>query len=166
MTTSFRKDAQKLIPPYGGRLINLLVEDQERFELIRRSSHLRSIQLSARSLCDLELLATGAFSPLDRFMNEADYRHVLERMRLTDLECIRGHTLSLGCWVSTRDADSARLQISDDSGHAVSHPHPGDGAWHFLKVSKRISQEPSFVEAHLQLAVPGSALFDGAILLL
>src|SRR5712664_718308 len=43
---------------------------------------LPSVQLSARSVCDLELLATGAFSPLDRFMGSADYKHVLEEMRL------------------------------------------------------------------------------------
>jgi len=43
-----------------------------------------SLQLSPRSLCDLELLATGAFSPLDRFMGEADYRRVLEEMRLAN----------------------------------------------------------------------------------
>jgi sulfate adenylyltransferase len=45
---------------------------------------LPSIQLTARSLCDLELLATGAFSPLDRFMGKADYEQVLEEMRVSD----------------------------------------------------------------------------------
>jgi sulfate adenylyltransferase len=35
-------------------------------------------------LCDLELLAVGAFSPLDRFMSEADYKSVLDEMRLAD----------------------------------------------------------------------------------
>ncbi len=42
------------------------------------------MQISARSLCDLELLATGAFSPLDRFMGKADYERVLTEMRLSD----------------------------------------------------------------------------------
>ena len=42
------------------------------------------MQISARSVCDLELLATGAFSPLDRFMGQADYERVLTEMRLKD----------------------------------------------------------------------------------
>src|SRR6185436_18913871 len=40
--------------------------------------------LSDRSLCDLELLAIGAFSPLSRFLNRADYERVLGEMRLAD----------------------------------------------------------------------------------
>lgn len=71
-----------LIAPYGGKLVNLVVDGEEREELLARSSHLPSVQISARSLCDLELLATGAFSPLDRFMGKADYERVLTEMRL------------------------------------------------------------------------------------
>jgi sulfate adenylyltransferase len=43
-----------------------------------------SIHLSDRSICDLEMLATGAFSPLDRFMGAADHQRVLEEMRLAN----------------------------------------------------------------------------------
>ena len=35
-------------------------------------SSLPSIQISERSRCDLELLPTGGFSPLDRFLSRAD----------------------------------------------------------------------------------------------
>ncbi|WP_028457974.1 bifunctional sulfate adenylyltransferase/adenylylsulfate kinase [Chloroflexus sp. Y-396-1] len=73
-----------LIPPYGGRLINLVVSPEEREELLAESSRLPSIQISMRSLCDLELLATGGFSPLTGFMGRADYERVLEEMRLAD----------------------------------------------------------------------------------
>ncbi len=76
------KTDSKLIAPYGGKLVNLVVSGEEREELLARSSHLPSVQISARALCDLELLATGAFSPLDRFMGKADYERVLTEMRL------------------------------------------------------------------------------------
>lgn len=73
-----------LISPYGGELINLLVTGEERQELLARSNRLPSVQISARALCDLELLATGAFAPLDRFMGKKDYERVLTEMRLTN----------------------------------------------------------------------------------
>ncbi len=76
--------SEVLIPPYGGKLVNLLVDGSSRLELLDRAKHLQSIQISPRSVCDLELLAVGALSPLDRFMGERDYRSVLESMRLAD----------------------------------------------------------------------------------
>jgi len=75
----------KLISPYGGKtLVDLLATGDARQELIAQASHLHSIQISARALCDLELLATGGFSPLDRFMGKADYERVVNEMRLTN----------------------------------------------------------------------------------
>ena len=73
-----------LVPPYGGKLVNLVIEGDERDELLEQSTHYPSIQLSDRSLHDLELLAVGGFSPLDRFMGQADYQRVLTEMRLAD----------------------------------------------------------------------------------
>jgi sulfate adenylyltransferase len=73
-----------LITPYGNKLVNLVIEGEERQELVVRSRNLPSVQISARSVCDLELLASGAFSPLDRFMGKADYERVLTEMRLKD----------------------------------------------------------------------------------
>lgn len=71
-----------MIKPYGGKLINLLVPDYERNDLFFYVNSLPSIQLTERATCDLELLATGAFSPLDRFMSAEDYKNVLDDMRL------------------------------------------------------------------------------------
>lgn len=74
----------KLIAPYGGKLVNLMVTGKERDALIARAAHLPSIKITMRNLCDLELLATGGFSPLTTFMGKADYESVLSKMRLTD----------------------------------------------------------------------------------
>ncbi len=73
-----------LVTPYGGKLINRVITGEARVELIELASHLPSIQISARNLNDLELLATGAFSPLDRFMGQDDYQRVMAEMRLAD----------------------------------------------------------------------------------
>jgi sulfate adenylyltransferase len=74
----------QLIAPYGGKLVNLLVSGKQRQDLIIRSNQLPSFKISPRALCDLELLATGGFSPLHRFMGKADYENVLHHMRLMD----------------------------------------------------------------------------------
>ncbi len=73
-----------LISPYGERLVDLLVPDSEREALRAYASHLPSLQISERSVCDLEMLAIGAFSPLDQFMGQADYTRVLSDMRLSN----------------------------------------------------------------------------------
>lgn len=80
MTTETKESA--LLPPYGGELINLVCPDEETEALTVYANSLPALQLSERSLCDLELLAVGAFSPLDRFMGKADYQSVLAEMRL------------------------------------------------------------------------------------
>lgn len=75
----------KLISPYGGKkLVSLVLTGKERDDLLARAAKLPSIKISMRNLCDLELLATGGFSPLDRFMGKADYERVLHEMRLSD----------------------------------------------------------------------------------
>jgi sulfate adenylyltransferase len=73
-----------LIEPYGGQLVNLMPSEGYREELLSYAKRLPSIQLSERSHCDLELLAVGAFSPLDRFMGADDYQRVLDEMRLSN----------------------------------------------------------------------------------
>jgi len=75
----------KLISPYGGRkLVNLVLTGAARDEQLARAPKLPSLKITMRNLCDLELIATGGFSPLDRFMGKADYERVLHEMRLSD----------------------------------------------------------------------------------
>src|SRR4026208_912345 len=74
----------KLIAPYGGKLVNLVVDESEREELPPRAAKLPSIKITMRNMCDLELIATGGFSPLTTFMGKADYDRVLKEMRLAD----------------------------------------------------------------------------------
>jgi sulfate adenylyltransferase len=69
---------------HGGKLINLLVSKDRAATLIKQSRTWHSLDLSQRQLCDLELLVNGGFSPLQTFMDQADYKQVLSKLRLAD----------------------------------------------------------------------------------
>ncbi len=77
-----KEKTSTVILPYGGKLVNLVVDEAEKEDLLAQAGGYPSLQLSDRNLHDLELLAVGAFSPLDRFMGPADYQRVLTEMRL------------------------------------------------------------------------------------
>jgi sulfate adenylyltransferase len=70
--------------PYGGRLVDLLVDDARASEMKATAKDYPSLTLDERGLCDLELLAVGAFSPLKGFLGKADYQRVVDEMRLNN----------------------------------------------------------------------------------
>lgn len=93
-----------LIAPYGGKLVDLMVPRDELEALKHQAGELPSIQISERSVCDLELLATGAFSPLDCFMGEEDFGRVLEEMRLSS-----GHIFPIPVTLAIDPSSDVRL---------------------------------------------------------
>ncbi|GHJ84750.1 hypothetical protein NliqN6_1152 [Naganishia liquefaciens] len=71
--------------PHGGQLKDLYARDLAvREQLIEEARGLKDIVLTERHLCDLELICNGGFSPLEGFMNEADYTSVRDTLRLKD----------------------------------------------------------------------------------
>jgi len=73
-----------LIAPHGGELVQLQVSEERAAELKAHSKEWPSWDLTARQLCDVELLMNGGFSPLRGFMNRADYEGVCHNMRLAN----------------------------------------------------------------------------------
>ena len=76
--------ADDLIAPHGGELINLLADIDRTSSIKTESRDWPSLDLNARQLCDLELLLSGAFSPLHGFLTKADYERVCGEIRLSD----------------------------------------------------------------------------------
>jgi len=110
------------IEPHGGCLINLVVDENRRSLLKDMALKLPNITLNERQLCDLELLANGAFSPLDGFMVQSDYESVLDRMRLQnntlwpipvclDVSEIFARNLEAGQSVALRDPEGFLLAV-------------------------------------------------------
>src|SRR6266571_4359134 len=72
----------RAVAPHGGKLVDRVLGGEARQEALDRASSLRRVALNARTMSDLELIAIGAYSPLEGFLGEADYRSVIHDMRL------------------------------------------------------------------------------------
>jgi len=88
-------------------LVDLLCPVDDMEELKTYANGLPSLQLSERSICDLEMLAVGAFSPLNQFMGKEDHESVLENMRLTN-----GHIFPIP--ITLPVDSSAPIQLDKD----------------------------------------------------
>lgn len=73
---------EDLILPHGGRLVNRILGEEEKKEVLEKAKYLKSIQLNSREISDLEMIAIGAFSPLEGFLCKDDYENVIENCRL------------------------------------------------------------------------------------
>jgi sulfate adenylyltransferase len=111
-----------LIPPHGGTLIDLLVDEKRAVELREASRDWPSWDLSERQMCDLELLMNGGFSPLAGFMTRADCDAVVNGMRLADgtlwpipitldLPEKAAETLEPGSHLALRDPEGVMLAV-------------------------------------------------------
>ena len=74
----------KLINPHGGFLVNREVKGTEREQLARVAATLPKLRLTARQISDLLMIASGAYSPIEGFLGEADYRAVISSMHLAN----------------------------------------------------------------------------------
>lgn len=70
--------------PHGGRLVNRFLEGDAARHASERALNLPALEISARTLSDIEMLATGAYSPLTGFMGQDDYSSVVDEMRLAN----------------------------------------------------------------------------------
>jgi sulfate adenylyltransferase len=108
-----------LVPPHGGSLNPLLIVGPEKSEALAEASHLPAITLNTREASDVIMLATGAFSPLGGFMGEADYRGVLDEMRLAS-----GLLWPLPVTVSVSKSEASGIGLGEEV--ALVDPHHGE----------------------------------------
>jgi sulfate adenylyltransferase len=98
-----------LIRPHGGVLVERTGERPDGVE------SLETLALTLRELSDLDMLASGALSPLDGFMGADDYERVLEHMHLAN-----GVPWALPvCLAVDQPPSGDRMALADESGRPL-----------------------------------------------
>jgi sulfate adenylyltransferase len=99
----------RLIPPHGGELVDRTGQPPADLE------SLETLALTSRELSDLDMLASGALSPLKGFMGRADYERVVEDMRLES-----GLAWALPVCLAVDAAPSGdRVALADEDGRML-----------------------------------------------
>jgi sulfate adenylyltransferase len=129
-----------LIAPHGGELIDRLVPADEAETFARDAERLPAIVLGSRGLADLEMIGTGAASPLTGFMGAQDYAGVVENMRLADgTVWPLPFVLPVDDAVREKVSVGARLALHDDAGRL----------WGTLDVSDFFERDPEHEARHV-----------------
>ncbi|MDQ1235729.1 sulfate adenylyltransferase [Paenibacillus sp. SORGH_AS306] len=96
------------ILPHGGRLIQRIVKEEDRDQLLAQAQQWKQIPINTWTISDLDLIGVGAFSPLEGFMEEKDYHSVLENMRLSN-----GTVWSIPITLALDESITSTLQIGE-----------------------------------------------------
>jgi sulfate adenylyltransferase len=106
-----------MIEPHGGRLVDRLANGERAMALEAEARELPVIQLNPFEVSDLEMLAIGAFSPLDGFMGRRDYIRVINEMRLVNgLPWALPITLAVTKETAESLKKTSRVALGDSSG--------------------------------------------------
>jgi sulfate adenylyltransferase len=98
--------ATHLIEPHGGKLVDRTGARPDGVE------RLEQLELTSRELSDLDMLASGALSPLEGFMAQHDYERVVDEMRLAN-----GLPWALPvCLAVDREPDGDQVALTDGAG--------------------------------------------------
>jgi sulfate adenylyltransferase len=98
-----------LIRPHGGELAPRSGERPDGVDA------LETLTLTPRELSDLDMLASGALSPLAGFMGSADYERVIDEMRLAD-----GLPWALPvCLATEKTPTTDRVALADETGRPL-----------------------------------------------
>jgi sulfate adenylyltransferase len=113
-----------MIQPHGGKLVDRVLDGQCREDILAASRGLPKLTINDESVSDVENIARGVFSPLEGFMGKADFRNVLNEMRLpNDLPWTIPIVLDVDPDQAARFKEGKDVLLESESGRPVAVLH-------------------------------------------
>jgi len=113
-----------MIQPHGGKLIERVLSGEQKERALEKARELPSLRLNDESICDVENIAFGVFSPLEGFLTNKEYRHVLNQMRLSnDLPWPIPIILDIGKDEEKKFKEGKDILLTNESGEPVALLH-------------------------------------------
>ena len=169
----------KLISPYGGQLIDLMLPASELARVRQDEMDLPSLALSWQQVGQVELVLSGAYSPITGFMGRADLYRVLSELRLSDglswplpvvlaLDSEKLGKVQVGDRVGLRDGEglliaildvaeiwpadaNAETAMAESSGAPLGKAMARDGQWYVAGQLLGVSEPPHHDFSDLRL---------------
>jgi len=119
LTTAIAQE-HVVIPPHGGKLIDRRVAAGERQAFLQKARTLTKVRLNGLQASDAEMIAMGAFSPLEGFMGQADYRQVVQNLHLANgLPWSMPVTLAVDEATGKSIRDGQEIGLEDEEGRLL-----------------------------------------------
>jgi sulfate adenylyltransferase len=109
-------------------LVSQSLEGAEREAALERAASLLRLELDPVAASDLELIGVGGYSPLTGFVGSADYRSIVEDMRLAD-----GSPWSIPITLAASDERARQLR----EGQEIALAEPGGRILGILELAER-----------------------------
>ncbi len=109
-----------MIQPHGGQLVNRYVPEEKKRDYLEKAKTLPQVVLDDKNISDLEMIASGAMSPLKGFMTQEDYRSVVSDMHLSGgLAWSLPITLAVDQAAVDRISGSEEVALTDSTGRIL-----------------------------------------------
>jgi sulfate adenylyltransferase len=113
-----------MISPHGGKLVDRVLDEECRKDVLAEAQALPKLRINDESVSDVENIATGVYSPLEGFIGKADYRNVLNEMRLrSDLPWTIPIVLDASPEEAAKLKDGKDVLLVSESGRPVAVLH-------------------------------------------
>jgi sulfate adenylyltransferase len=163
-----------LVPPHGGEQLNpLLLTENELIVEREKAKSFPGVHMTSRETSDLIMMAIGAFTPLSGFMNQEDYKNVVDHMHLTDgtlwpipitlsISEEQANSLSLGSHIALLDEESGELMGSMEVAEKYTYDKDHEAKSIFLTdeeshpgVSKLLAQKEILISGPVKVFSEG-----------